>query len=441
MTCNFLNGLLYRTRLPPSTTSLILNPSVARQTLLAPSQVLYSYRQHFVALDHHLNPEHSKSLRCLKSSLNISSLIREYNRPHLQCHCHLRRSLPPSTLIAQRRQRQWEKPCSLCILRPQRHSTISLHLVQYVLVLPPEADFIIIPHSNKSSQVSSFNLPAQCDSSLMTPVSLTGSPSLAIESHALNKSKRDARFSPSTVSPYHLFAEEEDFGSKLPMKWKDPKATHIPTSESPFNSPYPIPEPYFGSYSVSATSGYGRAPDASPSMQHSPKVSPNAGLGHGSYQSHRTTQTSTSSASFRSIQAPILIAPNPSTLRPATRQDDGPYRQNSLHSIHSNPSTLSSYGYSDDRSSQSPPRGKKRKSPSVSTGLDDYINYPDDINDEDRLLLDLAAQRELPWKKKTAKFNEKTGKQLKDAALQMRKKRLLDRMKVRDQCQFHRCEF
>jgi hypothetical protein len=53
-----------------------------------------------------------------------------------------------------------------------------------------------------------------------------------------------------------------------------------------------------------------------------------------------------------------------------------------------------------------------------------------DINAEEQLLLQLSGRDKLPWKEVTDKFNKATGQEKKVAALQMRKKRLLERIRV-----------
>jgi hypothetical protein len=72
---------------------------------------------------------------------------------------------------------------------------------------------------------------------------------------------------------------------------------------------------------------------------------------------------------------------------------------------------------------------KKRKTPD--SGLDhEYANGTQQMTGEEQLLLRLTDQLNLPWKDVMARFNDETGKSMKVPALQMRKKRLLERLRV-----------
>jgi hypothetical protein len=72
--------------------------------------------------------------------------------------------------------------------------------------------------------------------------------------------------------------------------------------------------------------------------------------------------------------------------------------------------------------------GKKRKTPEA--GLEGDILLSSDLTYEEHLLLQLTEQEQLPWKEVAIRFNEKTGKVMKVPALQMRKKRLIERLRV-----------
>jgi len=52
------------------------------------------------------------------------------------------------------------------------------------------------------------------------------------------------------------------------------------------------------------------------------------------------------------------------------------------------------------------------------------------MNFEEQILMDLAQVKKLPWKEVAEKFCEKTGKNMRVPALQMRRKRLVDRLRV-----------
>jgi hypothetical protein len=211
------------------------------------------------------------------------------------------------------------------------------------------------------------------------------------------------------------------------MKLKDPSGVlQISTADSSFPaSPYVCTSPYYGAFGVSANHS-ARTSNSSPNIHASPHLQSASGLS--SNDSHHSRQQTP--ASYRSnFQAPILIAPNPQSLRPATTY--GPHRQNSLHSPRSTQSPPHSQGPREgafaETLSSMPPRGKKRKDPPS-----DYedILCSGDINGEEKLLLELSGRDKLPWKEVASKFNRATGQSKRVAALQMRKKRLLERLRV-----------
>ncbi|TVY75832.1 hypothetical protein LSUE1_G008562 [Lachnellula suecica] len=278
------------------------------------------------------------------------------------------------------------------------------------------------------SAVSSFNLPAHYDSTLITPVTMSEPTSVPAKSTATMSEKR-IKLSPTSVSPtFQLFGDDDDFSTSRynpPMKHKES------SSDSAFPvSPYVCPEPFWGSYGVSATPGSAQTATPSPSMHHpSPNLHSAGGVSNGSRHSRQPTpaQTPTTYASHSST--PILIAPNPSSLRAATKQENGPYRQNSLQSNHSTPRSQGPpQGAFLDSMSQLQSAGRKRKSPE--SGYEGSALYYEETNDEERLLLQLTEDMQLPWKEVARRFNERTGKVMKVPALQMRKKRLLERIRV-----------
>ncbi|KAF4633216.1 hypothetical protein G7Y89_g4898 [Cudoniella acicularis] len=298
------------------------------------------------------------------------------------------------------------------------------------------------------SAVSSFNLPVHYDSSLMTPVTMSESPSVPTKSPSPMHKEKRIKLSPSGVSPnYALFCtDEDDFGgarySNAPMKHKEAsKAMHASTPESTYPvSPYICADPYWGSFGVSATPGSARDSISSPTMQHqSPNLNSAGSVSNDSRNSRQPTPGRQSTSSYRSHnQAPILIAPNPSSLR--TKDGSGSsYRQNSVHS-----------NQSSTPRSQGPPQGqfldqghqsmipsyssissgsKKRKTPDSS--LESEVTLSGEVSFEEQLLLQLTDQDQLPWKEVMSRFNERTGKNMKVPALQMRKKRLIERLRER----------
>jgi hypothetical protein len=291
--------------------------------------------------------------------------------------------------------------------------------------------------SDQQHQVSSFNLPSYCDSTLITPVSLIQSPTMATKTAPVSRNDKDIKLSPSTMSPtYQFLAGEDDYdngryNNNPPMKHKNPSGTlHISAADSSFPvSPYICPEPFWGAYGVSATPVSGRS-ESSPSINPSPPQMHSAGgLSNTSSSYSRQPTPAQSTSSYRNQnQAPILIAPNPSALRPATN----PSRQNSLQSLSTAPSSATvAEGPFPDPLGTLPTRGKKRKSPSRDSRERDMV-FANEKTLEEEVLLELSHRQQLPWKEVAKKFNEiiGNGKQMKVPALQMRKKRAIERLRI-----------
>lgn len=282
--------------------------------------------------------------------------------------------------------------------------------------------------SNDSLQVSSFNLPAQYSESLMTPVSITGSPPVSTRTTSLVYSDKDLKheqLSPSALSSYS-FQEEVDFGGRYnePMKHKRPtNRMHIQTSDGGFPSTLVSPEPYFGSFGVSAPSS-SRTVETPPSMSYSPSLNSAGTFSNRSYSSqHQTPQTSAPSLlPLRTLeqasQAPVLIAPNPDSLRGMNSRTSR--RNSSVHSTQSAPSR--------GRVKKSSTGKTKKKERSNSASLSNLL-LPDDLGREDLVLIELVGLK-LEWKELVIRFFNATGLSLSTACLQMRKKRLVDRLMV-----------
>ena len=217
------------------------------------------------------------------------------------------------------------------------------------------------------------------------------------------------------------------------MKLKDPSGIlHMSSADSSFPaSPYICPEPFYGSYGVSATPVSGRS-ESSPALNPSPAQLHSAGgLSNGSSSFKREPRAKQSPSSYGTQnQAPILIAPSPAALRSATKQDGGPFRQNSLQSTSTGPgsATLAQAPFS-EAGNHLPPRGKKRKSPPQDL-REKNIVLADERTEEEEYLLELSLGKQLKWKQVQEQFNQAFGKNMQVAALQMRKKRLIERLRV-----------
>lgn len=267
-----------------------------------------------------------------------------------------------------------------------------------------------------------------------------GSPHLSTRSGSLIPGDRFLKSSPTI---HQWLPEDEQFRCNQPMKYKDPTSALQIHTDSGFPSDYNSPEPYFGHLGVSATSNAGRVMTLSPSVYNNTNMHSAGGFGNGSSHSQNSTPplSATSTDSWRSFDMmrsndmiPVLhAAPNPLDLRPAARKIKIERRQNSVHSSGSTSSSAST------------PRSKKKKSPGKAhSGIKKAKNtkppfytleYPPDLNEEEIFLLS-KAQEKMEWKKIATQIENRTGAILTTACLQMRKKRLVDRIRV---CGSHLC--
>lgn len=293
--------------------------------------------------------------------------------------------------------------------------------------------------SNTLMQVSSFNAPAHCDSSLLTPVSMGGSPHLSTRSGSLIPGDRFLSKSSPTI--HQWLPEDDEFRYNQPMKYKDPTSTLQIHTDSGFPSVYNSPEPYFGHLGVSAAPNAGRAMALSPSAHHNTIMSSAGGFNNGNSHSQNSTPplSATSTDSWRSYDMrntdmiPVLhAAPNPLSLRPASSKIKIERRQSSVHSNGSSSSSAST---------QTP---KKRKSPGKAhsdssstrikkkkdTAVPFYtLAYPPDLTEDEKFLLG-KAQEGMEWKKIIKQMEARTGASVSVPCAQMRKKRLVDRIRV-----------
>lgn len=285
------------------------------------------------------------------------------------------------------------------------------------------------------SAVSSFNLPQNCDASLITPVSLTQS--LDVNTTTIVGHDMEIKLSPSdSISPtYDMFNIEDEFVETKynpPMKYKNhPGTLHISTTDSSFPpSPLVPSTPYWGAYGVSATPVSSRS-DSTPSMNPSP-IGPTMNSISGLSSDGGQPQQPGGAQNYRQRSSvPLLIAPrvpSPTSRQAITPQLNSSYRQNSLQSEPTTVnSSLSTHApYSERRASM--PIRRRRKSPRNSRDSD--ILLSGDMTFDEQVLMQLTEVDRLPWKEVMVRFRERTGKNMKVPALQMRKKRLVERLRV-----------
>ena len=291
------------------------------------------------------------------------------------------------------------------------------------------------PISDQQFQVSSFNLPSYCDTTLITPVA-TRSPTMA----GNIEQDRDIKLSSSNSSPrFHFLPSDDDFSSgrfehNPPMKHKSPSGALIISNWSDQDNSFPasphIPEPFYGSFGVSATTPISRRSGSSPIVSQSPLALNSAGGFSNSGSSlNRPSAPPQSLSGYAAVrnQAPKLIAPTPSALRPATKQERDSYRQKSLGSNSTAPgsATLSQKPFPESVGSL-PPKGNKRKSPSIQNMTLDMAR----MTEEERVVYDLRLHGKFTWKEIEKKFEENRGTHKREAALQMQLNRTAKRLRI-----------
>jgi hypothetical protein len=124
-------------------------------------------------------------------------------------------------------------------------------------------------------------------------------------------------------------------------------------------------------------------------------------------------------------QAPVLLStPNPLSLRAVSKDDGKDYRHGSLQPVSPSSTTHSSFAESIG------PLPSRRKRKPLRDSQDGEVVLSGEMTPEEQILMQLTAQENLPWKEVAARFKEQTGKAMKVPALQMRKKRLVERLRV-----------
>ncbi|KAJ5037528.1 uncharacterized protein L3040_007700 [Drepanopeziza brunnea f. sp. 'multigermtubi'] len=305
------------------------------------------------------------------------------------------------------------------------------------------------------STVSSFNLPLRYDPSLITPVSMHSSPSLHVKRDPAMRSP-DIMLSPQSPSSSHMASSHDDYDSEYnpPMKYKE-YSGHISFSTVdhffPPGSPLVCSSPYYGNFGVSATP-YSAGTSVSPStFNPSPNMPSSAGsqdYRNGRYQScNHTPIPSHSDFTYPGSQAPTLIAPspssppvlitpNPSPRRAAPKLGGGAKDHHLSSSYESNTAKYRTYkpeqgNFVREGSSSKSAKSRKKSSPKrkSSPGQYEELVACRELTEQERFLLKWSMRDQVPWKQITARYNEVfPQKVVKEATLQMRRKRLVDRL-------------
>lgn len=230
---------------------------------------------------------------------------------------------------------------------------------------------------------------------------------------------------PSTSTyPWAGRKESDDGSNGIDLKQKDsPGGLCMSPADSPFLvSPAVRYTPYFGQFGVSATTV--SPSGSSVSMLSSPlTTSPN----HIGAEKPPTRIHSQMNQSYMcQNQPPILSAPSLFSLRPATGGNPE-YGRNPLQHGLLQPAPLRSTTHLPSLDTMRPlPRRRKRKPVRAFSERD----LSGEMTPEEQILMQLTEQKNLPWKEVAIRFKEQTGKMMKIPALQMKKKRLVERLRV-----------
>jgi hypothetical protein len=120
----------------------------------------------------------------------------------------------------------------------------------------------------------------------------------------------------------------------------------------------------------------------------------------------------------------LLSTPDSLALRPSSKESGGDYRQSSLQ-----PASPRSMTHSSSLEPLGPLPSRRKRKPLRET-RDGEVVLSGEMTTEEQILMQLTEQQNLPWKEVAARFKEQTGKAMKVPALQMRKKRLVERLRV-----------
>ena len=209
------------------------------------------------------------------------------------------------------------------------------------------------------------------------------------------------------------------------MKHKDPPGTRrISASDSSFPaSPVVCYTPYFGQFGVSATPV--SATSSSTSIVPSPRMNPASSLSGGEKAPGRNASPRMNQ-NYLSHPPPtvLLSTPDSLSLRQSPHDDNRDYRQASLQ-----PASPRSMTNSSCRETLGPLPNRRKRKP-LRDDHEGEVVLSGEMTTEERILMQLTEQQHLPWKEVAIRFKEQTGKSMKVPALQMRKKRLIERLRV-----------
>jgi len=235
------------------------------------------------------------------------------------------------------------------------------------------------------------------------------------------------------MSPnYPFLGPDEEYSNReyrprSSMKPKDPNcALHVSTADSSFSTtPAVCCSPYFGSFGVSAMPV--SASESSPSMNSSSNMNSVSGLNIDGQQSRHNTPPRVNQGYRGPNQTPILLStPNPLSLRPVIKQEDDCYHQNYIRPNSPGSATTVHTAFPETIG----PLAPRRKRKAGRDSQDGEIVLSGDMSSEEKVLIQLTEKENLPWKEVAIRFKEQTGKTMKVPALQMRKKRLVERLRV-----------
>jgi hypothetical protein len=273
---------------------------------------------------------------------------------------------------------------------------------------------------------------------------MSSSPRMPVRPAPTSRREMDMNLSPLMASPTSYqenWPGNSNYGPAYsqPMKHKDRSTALIPTA-GPVFPPSPSymlgPNTYFDHCTVPIPMS-GRTSDPVDSLHqgshlyHSPNMQSATGLCNGFH--HSLSHPSQNGSLFRqSNPAPILIAPNPPLRTSMVKQDYGSIQQNSMSLPPSPPRSRGpSHGIISGPTGSLPSRGKKSQKIKESPGpLYDAMASSGELNEGERLLLKLTTEEHLQWKEVRQKWNKEMNLDKTVAALQMRKKRLMERIKV-----------